>query len=59
MSLKTRLKKLEAANKPQQTFVMWAKPGVDVEAETERLRQEKGMTDADLLLVISWISGSE
>ncbi len=42
MSLKVRLRKLEAANKPQRTFVMWAGPVVDVEAETERLRQEKG-----------------
>ncbi len=55
MRLKTRLKKLEAANKPQRTIVMWVKPGVDVEAETARLRQEKGMTDNDLLLVISSI----
>ncbi len=56
MSLKVRLRKLEAGQKAQRTFVVWAKPGVDVEAETERLRQEKGMTDNDFLLVISWIS---
>ncbi len=59
MSLKVRLRKLEAANKSQRTFVMWVEPGVDVEAETARLRHEKGMTDHDLLLVISWISDSE
>lgn len=59
MSLKVRLRKLEAANKPQRTFVMWAESGVDVKAETARLRHEKGMTDADLLLVISWIPDNE
>ncbi|RTL81900.1 MAG: hypothetical protein EKK29_17260 [Hyphomicrobiales bacterium] len=57
MSLKVRLKKLEVANKPQRTFVIWASSGVDVEAETERLREERGMIDSDLLLVISWSSG--
>ncbi len=59
MSLKVRLRKLEAVNKPQRTFVMWAESGLDVEVETARLRHEKAMTDADLLLVISWISDSE
>lgn len=59
MSLKVRLRKLEATNKPQRTFVIWAESGLDVEVETARLRHEEGMTDADLLLVISWISDSE
>ncbi len=57
MSLKVRLRKLEAANKPQRTFVIWAETGFDVEAATARLRHERGMTDADLLLVISWALG--
>ena len=57
MSLKTRLKKLEASTAASRTFVIWQKPGVDVEAETERLKREQGMTDSDLLVVISWLSG--
>ena len=59
MSFETRLKKLEASNVASRTFVIWQKPGVNVEAETERLKREKGMTDSDLLVVISWLSGDE
>ena len=59
MSLKTRLKKLEASTAASRTFVIWQKPGVDVEAETERLKREKGMTQNDLLVIISWLSGDQ
>jgi hypothetical protein len=29
-------------------------PAFDLEAEMERLRREKGMTDADTVLIASW-----
>ena len=55
MSLKTRLKKLEASTAASRTFVIWQKPGVDVEAEKARLRAQ-GMHDEDTLIVISWMT---
>jgi hypothetical protein len=55
-----RLEKLEQATKPRgRVFGVWADDVHDIEAERERLRAERGMTDADELILVSWRRSGE
>ena len=55
-----RLEKLEQATKPRgRIFGVWADDVRDIEAERERLRAERGMTDADELILFSWRRSGE
>lgn len=52
-----RLERLELArriNVPR-TFILWDNGPEHVAAETERLRLNHGMTDADQLIVATWL----
>jgi hypothetical protein len=50
-----RLAKLEQAIKPRgRVFGVWADDVHDIEAERERLRAERGMTEADELILFRW-----
>jgi len=57
-----RLERIEAAIHPRQRkfFVMFDggddDPNFDREAEIQRLRDEQGMTDHDILTIVSWIA---
>lgn len=58
-SIETRLQRLEEATAAGQTFVMWdasnIDPSFDLAAETERFLRDRGMTDADELILVSWL----
>ena len=53
--LEGRLRKLEASNAERKTFVIWKEPDIDVAAETERLKRERGLTEDDRLVVLAWL----
>jgi hypothetical protein len=55
-----RLAKLEQAITPgRRIFALWADDVHDIEVERERLRRERGMTDADELILFSWRRSGE
>jgi hypothetical protein len=60
VSHQKRLARLEqASDGPPQVFVLWAPDVHDIEAERQRLRDERGMRATDTLLLVRWMRAGE
>jgi hypothetical protein len=54
-----RLRRLEAAIAPPGRWFVVCDDGGDIDAEARRLRDEEGMTDRDLLVIVRHLSEAE
>jgi hypothetical protein len=55
-----RLDRLEqASDGTPRVFVLWAPDVHDIEAERQRLRDERGMRATDTLLLVRWMTSED